>query len=132
MSIKICKQFNLCIKEFNNDLLKMSSASKLRILIFKINTLFKMNICSTVLINKFVENCMPLNELIEKKDPIFFNKLIEQEKNGEFEFYDLMVQLHFMWDGLSKNNRDNIFRYLQILNFCAEKYIKEYLKTKNQ
>lgn len=128
MSLKLAKQFNQCLKEFNNDLLKMSSVPKLKSLVSRINTLFKVNICSKILINKFVEFCMPLNEYIKKRDALFFKKLIEQERNGEF--YELMLQLHLMWDGLSKKQRDNIFRYLQVLNFCSEKYLEEYLKAR--
>ena len=58
----------------------------------------------------------------------FFELLIKQEKNGEF--YELMLQLHQMWGGLTKGNRNNIFRYLQILNWTAEKYLSEYLEAK--
>ena len=128
MSNKQAKQFNLCLKEFNNELLKMSSVPKLKKLISRINTLFKVNICSKILINKFVEFCMPLNEYIKSNNPVFFELLIKQEKNGEF--YELMLQLHQMWGGLSKVNKNNIFRYLQILNWTSEKYLNDYLEAK--
>lgn len=128
MSTKTCKQFNLTLKDFTNELLKLSNIKSLRLLVKKINRLFSVNICSTIIIIKFIENVIPLNELLNNNDSRLFKKLIEKEAEyPDSDFYNLMIQLDNMWSELTKTNRLQIFKYLQVLNFCAENYLKEHL-----
>lgn len=131
MSTTICKQFNLTLKEFTNDLLRMSNIKSLQILVSRINRLFSINICSTLIIIKFIQNVIPFSHLLDNSDSILFKKLIESESNyPNSNFFNLMVQLDKMWEKLPDDDKVSIFKYLKVLNFCAENYVKEHLKKK--
>ena len=78
MDIKICKNFNLCIKDFLKDILLISSISKLKTLSYKINKLYTVNICRSIIINKFIENIVPLNEHIKNQNSIIF-EIVESD-----------------------------------------------------
>ena len=102
MDIQICKKFNLCIKDFLDDILLISSIDRLKSLSSKINRLYSINICSRLIITKFIENIVPLNEHIKKQNSAIFQILIEKEGKGEL--FELMKELHLMWGNINENN----------------------------
>ncbi len=130
MDIKICKNFNLCIKDFLSDILIISDISKLKALSNKINNLLRINICTKLLITKFIENIVPLNEYIRNQDSSIFKMLIEKDNKGELT--EIMLELHLIWSKLNNNNKRKIFEYLLVLNFYAEEQIKDYIKKTNK
>ena len=132
MSIQICKNFNLCIKDFLKEILKISKLNCLRTLSFKINTLFKVNICTNILITTFIEYITPDEDLIMKQDRQLFTNLINKERKNNGEFYDLMLELNKIWDKLSKNNKEKVFEYLLVLNFYAKEHLRHFLTDKNE
>lgn len=128
MDIKICKNFNLCIKDFLKDILLITNITKLKNLALKINRLLSINICSTLLITKFIENIVPLNEHIKNQDSNLFTILIEKEEKGELS--ELMLELNKIWGDLNSNNKRKIFEYLLVLNFYAEEQLRKYMNRK--
>lgn len=128
MDIKICKNFNLCIKDFLKDILLITNITKLKNLALKINRLLSINICSTILITKFIENIVPLNEHIKNQDSNLFTILIEKEEKGELS--ELMLELNKIWSDLNSNNKRKIFEYLLVLNFYAEEQLRKYMNRK--
>ena len=132
MSIKVCKNFNLCIKDFINELLKLSKLRRLQVLSSRINTLLKINICSTIIINTFIDNILPEEDLIMKSDSQLFTKIINKEKDNRGEFLELMLELNNIWSSIKENNRRKIFEYLLVLNFYAKEHIKQYIIEKNE
>lgn len=128
MDVKICKNFNLCIKDFLKDILQITNITKLKNLASKINRLLTINICSTILITKFIENIVPLNEHIKNQDSNLFTILIEKEEKGELS--ELMLELNKIWDHLNSNNKRKIFEYLLVLNFYAEEQFRKYMNRK--
>ena len=128
MDIKICKNFNLCIKDFLKDILLITNITKLKNLALKINRLLSINICSTILITKFIENIVPLNEHIKNQDSNLFTILIEKEEKGELS--ELMLELNKIWGDLNSNNKRKIFEYLLVLNFYAEEQLRKYMNRK--
>jgi hypothetical protein len=131
MSIQICKNFNLCIKDFLNEILKISKLKGLLSLSVKINTLFKINICSNIIINTFIEYILPDENLIMEQDRRLFTNLINKERNNNGEFVELMLELNSIWDDMSENNKEKVFEYLLVLNFYAKEHIRHYLTKKN-
>jgi hypothetical protein len=131
MSIQICKNFNLCIKDFLNEILKISKLKGLLSLSVKINTLFKINICSNIIINTFIECILPDENLIMEQDRRLFTNLINKERNNNGEFVELMLELNSIWDDMSENNKEKVFEYLLVLNFYAKEHIRHYLTKKN-
>ena len=131
MSIQICKNFNLCIKDFLNEILKISKLKGLISLSVRINTLFKINICSNIIINTFIECIVPDEDLIMEQDRRLFTNLINKERNNKGEFFELMLELNKIWDDMSKNNKERVFEYLLVLNFYAKEHIRHYLSEKN-
>lgn len=131
MSIQICKNFNLCIKDFLNEILKISKLKGLLSLSVKINTLFKINICSNIIINTFIEYILPDENLIMEQDRRLFTNLINKERNNNGEFIELMLELNSIWDNMSENNKEKVFEYLLVLNFYAKEHIRHYLTKKN-
>ena len=131
MSIQICKNFNLCIKDFLNEILKISKLKGLLSLSVKINTLFKINICSNIIINTFIECILPDENLIMEQDRRLFTNLINKERNNNGEFIELMLELNSIWDNMSENNKEKVFEYLLVLNFYAKEHIRHYLTKKN-
>lgn len=125
MDVKICKNFNLCIRDFLKDILQITNITKLKNLASKINRLLTINMCSTILITKFIENIVPLNEHIKNQDSNLFRILIEKEEKGELS--ELMLELNKIWDTLNSNNKRKIFEYLLVLNFYAEEQFRKYL-----
>jgi len=128
MDVKICKNFNLCIKDFLKDILLITNITKLKNLATKINRLLSINICSTILITKFIENIVPLNEHIKNQDSNLFTILIEKEEKGELS--ELMLELNKIWSDLNSNNKRKIFEYLLVLNFYAEEQLRKYMNRK--
>ena len=128
MSIQICKNFNLCIKDFLKDILKITNITKLKNLASKINRLLSVNICSTILITKFIENIVPLNDYIKNQDSNLFNILIKKEGKGELS--ELMSELNKIWNNFNNNNKRKIFEYLLVLNFYAEEQLRKYMNRK--
>lgn len=128
MDVKICKNFNLCIKDFLKDILLITNITKLKNLAIKINRLLSINICSTILITKFIENIVPLNEHIKNQDSNLFTILIEKEEKGELS--ELMLELNKIWGDLNSNNKRKIFEYLLVLNFYAEEQLRKYMNRK--
>jgi len=128
MDIKICKKFNLCIKDFLHDILVISSIDKLKSLSNKINKLYSINICSRLIITKFIENIVPLNEYIKNQNSAIFKILIEKEGKGDL--FELMKELHLMWGNINENNKRKIFEYLLVLNYYCEEYIRNHIKKK--
>ena len=131
MSIQICKNFNLCIKDFLNEILKISKLKGLLSLSVKINTLFKKNTCSNIIINTFIEYILPDENLIMEQDRRLFTNLINKERNNNGEFIELMLELNSIWDNMSENNKEKVFEYLLVLNFYAKEHIRHYLTKKN-
>lgn len=128
MDVKICKNFNLCIKDFLKDILQITNITKLKNLASKINRLLSVNICSTILITKFIENIVPLNDYIKNQDSNLFNILIKKEGKGELS--ELMSELNKIWNNLNNNNKRKIFEYLLVLNFYAEEQLRKYMNRK--
>lgn len=128
MDVKICKNFNLCIKDFLKDILQITNIIKLKNLASKINRLLSVNICSTILITKFIENIVPLNDYIKNQDSTLFNILIKKEGKGELS--ELMSELNKIWNNLNNNNKRKIFEYLLVLNFYAEEQLRKYMNRK--
>lgn len=128
MDVKICKNFNLCIKDFLKDILQITNITKLKNLASKINRLLSVNICSTILITKFIENIVPLNDYIKNQDSNLFNILIKKEGKGELA--ELMSELNKIWNNLNNNNKRKIFEYLLVLNFYAEEQLRKYMNRK--
>lgn len=131
MSIQICKNFNLCIKDFLNEILKISKLKGLISLSVRINMLFKINICSNIIINTFIEFILPDENLIMEQDRRLFTNLINKERNNNGEFVELMLELNSIWDNISENNKKRVFEYLLVLNFYAKEHIRHYLTEKN-
>lgn len=128
MDVQICKNFNLCIQDFLKNLLIISSIDSLKNLSKKINKLYKVNICSKIIITKFIENIVPLNEYIKNQNCELFKLLIEKEGKGEF--FELMKELHEMWNKINSNNKRKIFEYLLVLNYYGEEYLRHYIKSR--
>ena len=131
MSIQICKNFNLCIKDFLKEILKISKLKGLRSLSIKINTLFKINICTNLLINTFIEYIVPDENLIMNQDRSLFTNVINKERDNNGEFFELMLELNSIWDELSEKNKEKVFEYLLVLNFYAKEHIRHYITERN-
>ena len=95
----------------------------------KINNLYTVNICSRIIITKFIENIVPLNEYIKDQNSAIFTVLIKKEGKGDL--CELMEELHLMWGNINENNKRKIFEYLLVLNYYSEEYIRNYVKKKS-
>ena len=53
------------------------------------------------------------------------------KKEGKGELFELMKELHLMWENINENNKRKIFEYLLVLNYYAEEYIRNHIKKKS-
>lgn len=117
------KKFNKIIKEFLAELINLLPEQK-DISIFKghISIVEMMN--ETKIIKSFIEHVYPYKKGILEKDEDFF--LDQGNFKHENDYLSESIHLKELWkNNLSKENKEIVWKYFQVLIILSEKYIKK-------
>ena len=118
--------FNNCVNEFLDDLIKLVNDKLFNKFHRKIKQLLINNINTEILIKKYIITILPYNKLIQTKDSQLFIEIINNEKDN---IIILIQKINKIWNNISEKDKNNIFDYLLVLSFHATEYYKTIVKT---
>jgi hypothetical protein len=88
---------------------------------------------ATKAIEQFIIYVLPYKEKIYDDDETFFLQKSGEELTGNNSEYTLMQSLKFkdLWNTLSNDSKDNIFKFFKVMVYFAEEYLKIKYPTVN-
>lgn len=81
---------------------------------------------ATKAIEQFIIYVLPYKEKIYDDDETFFLEKSGEELTGDKSEYTMMQSLKFkdLWQTLSNDSKDNIFKFFKVMVYFAEEYLK--------
>lgn len=131
---QIIIDFNDTLMDFAMNLAKVCNNSLISDNIQYIKSALKTNENKTKFIDTFVTKILPYktnidNENEKEREEFFLNKSYDDDANGDKSTASKIFEFKKIWKTLSKDNKDCVIQYMQILCEISSEYYNNIIST---